>query len=339
MSKRVLVWLVVLLVFAGTPAPAATSNEYICARAPASIFEDVATSSQFKPFVDCMAYFRVMLGTSDTTYSPTDLVERWQMALFLQRLWSALAIVPLSGTSQSFTDIASLTPEAKTAINQTAQLSITTGVAPGRFGPTDPVPRWQMAVFLARFAKATGLNLPAPSAPGFVDTTDLSLEARNAISIVKTLGITTGTSANTFSPDDFVTREQMAAFLTRTLQATWFVAASDFSDTCAKDTDGVNICTGSGDYVGRVPIRWVHGWFVELPGDTAALGHSGTKVEFYLDRELQKATEVPVTLASAEYRNWEVPMPSGLTGSHQIEARFYSKGDLVTIYTVTVRFS
>jgi hypothetical protein len=131
----------------------------------------------------------------------------------------------------------------------------------------------------------------------------------------------------------------MAAFLVRTLQATWFLAASDFTVSCAKDSEGIDICTGRGEYAENVALRWVHGWFVELPGDTDALRHSRTKVEFYLDRELQAATESSVLVASAAYRNWQVLMPEGLTGDHQLEARFYSKGELVAIHTVTITFS
>jgi len=48
----------------------------------------------------------------------------------------------------------------------------------------------------------------------FTDVSDDSF-ARYDIGCIGALGITTGTSATTYSPDDTVTREQMASFMAR----------------------------------------------------------------------------------------------------------------------------
>jgi hypothetical protein len=337
--RRVLISLALVLVLVVPANAAGAVNEYICNAVPSSVFSDVPQNSPYKVFIDCMVYYGVASGTSPTTYSPAQTVERWQMALFLQNLWGALAIVPLSGSDQGFTDIGSLTSDAQVAVNQTAQLSVTSGVGPNLIGPFDPVPRWQMAIFLARFARATGLTLPAPTTSGFADIAGLSTEARNSISIVKTLGITTGTSATTFSPNNPVTRDQMAAFLIRTLQATWFIATTDFVDSCSENAEGVEICRGAGDYVESVPLRLVHGWFVELPGDTSGLDHPGTTVQLYIDGTLKPSTEVPVILSGAKYRNWEVLISGGLSGNHLVEARYYSEGVLTAVESATITFS
>lgn len=337
--RRVLIVIALVSVLLIPAARAGAVNEYICDGVPSSGFTDVAPGSPYNAYIDCLVYYGVTSGTSPYIYSPTQTVERWQMALFLQNLWRALAIVPLSGTSQGFTDIGSLTSAAQIAINQTAQQSVTTGVGPNLFGPFAPVARWQMATFLARFARATGLRLPTPIPSGFTDIAELSLEARNSISIVKTLGITTGTSATTFSPNDAVTREQMAAFLIRTLQATWFIATTDFVDSCAEDNEGVERCTGSSEYVADVTLRFVHGWFVELPGDTSGLDHPGTTVQLYIDGVLRTSTEIPIQLSGAKYRNWEVVVSGGLSGNHLIEARYFSEGVLTAVESTTITFS
>lgn len=337
--RRVVIPLALVLLLAIPASPAGAVNEYICEGVPSAGFTDVAPGGPYDAYIDCLVYYGITSGTGPSTYGPAQNVERWQMALFLQNVWKALAIVPLTGTDQGFTDLGSLSSTAQIAINQTAQESVTTGVTPNQFAPFLAVTRWQMAIFLARFARATGLRLPAPAASGFTDIAGLSVEARDSISIVKTLGITTGTSATTFSPNEVVTREQMAAFLIRTLQATWFIATTDFVDTCAEDAEGVERCTGSGEYVSGVPLRFVHGWFVELPGDTSGLDHPGTTVQLYIDGVLKISTEVAVSLSGAKYRNWEVVVSGGLSGSHLIEARFFSEGVLTAVESATVTFS
>ena len=51
--------------------------------------------------------------------------------------------------------------------------------------------------------------------PAFTDTSGLSAEIQAAITALASHGITAGTTATTFSPNDNVTREQMAMFLNR----------------------------------------------------------------------------------------------------------------------------
>jgi hypothetical protein len=334
--RKLVVWLAVCMLV--VPAlPASAVNEYLCDPATPSAFSDVPVSSPFTGFIDCLVFWEVTSGTSPTTFSPAAPVERWQMALFLSRLW-VLTTAPLTDSDQGFTDIASLTPEAQAAINQAAQLSITTGVAPGLYAPHEPVSRWQMAIFLSRFVRATRLVVPAPSTSGFVDIGGLSIEAQDSISIVKSLGITTGTSTTTYSPDDVVTREQMAAFLTRTLQATWSLAAGVFTDTCSTNSEGVELCTGSGIWWTGVPLRFLHTWYIELPADLSGIDHPGTTMQFSIDGVLQPAAEISVTLSGVRYRSWEVLIPGGLSGQHVLEARGLGEGILRFVDTVTVTF-
>jgi hypothetical protein len=110
-------------------------------------------------------------GTSLTTFTPNGTVPRWQMALFLTRLLTEVGITLPSGSSQGFTDIGSLDAATQTAINQLKQLGITQGTSSTTFTPSGIVPRWQMALFLARSVDAGGgspygitITTPAPSA-------------------------------------------------------------------------------------------------------------------------------------------------------------------------------
>lgn len=333
--RKPLVCVFVTLALLVPIAPAVAVNEYLCDGVPSSGFMDVG-SNPFEPFIDCLVWWDVTAGTGPTTFSPTAPVDRWQMAVFLMRLWSVTSSPP-SGPSQGFTDISTLSAEAQTAINQVAQLSITTGVAPGLYSPTTQVTRWQMAIFLSRFVYAAQFALPAPVPTEFTDIGGLSAEAQDAISMVKSLGITSGTSATTFSPNDVVTREQMAAFLVRTLQATFALSASAFTDSCTT-TDEVETCTGEGSWWTGVPLVFGHGWWRELPADTTSIDSPGTRVDLFIDGVLQTATAVRVQLSGVIVRTWFVNLPGGLAGTHSIEARYYNEGVLLFVDTVSLTF-
>ena len=96
---------------------------------------------------------------------------------------------------------------------------ITKGTTDTTFSPLDAVSRWQMALFLTRMADVSGATLPSGIDQGFADISGKSQEIKTAINQLKQLGITVGKTATTFAPDQYVTREEMALFLTRLLKA------------------------------------------------------------------------------------------------------------------------
>ena len=72
------------------------------------------------------------------------------MALFLTRLLVEVGVTLPSGASQGFNDISGFDAATQTAINQLRQLGISLGTTTTTFAPNLEVPRWQMALFLAR---------------------------------------------------------------------------------------------------------------------------------------------------------------------------------------------
>lgn len=120
--------------------------------------------------------------------------------------------------SAGFTDLAGLSSAARDAIDCLAEYGITQGATATTFAPWDDVPRWQMALFLARQADIHDIDMPSGSSVGFVDIDDLGTAAQRAINQLERLGIAEGTTATTFSPYEFVTRWQMALFITRLLE-------------------------------------------------------------------------------------------------------------------------
>lgn len=142
-------------------------------------------------------------------YCPDDRVTRGAMAAFLSR---ALDLPAVNGFDFADDDESVFEDD----IERLAAAGITQGCNPPantRFCPDAYVTRGQMAAFLAR-----GLNLPGSNAVDFVDDDDSLFE--NDIQAIAAEGITVGCNppANThFCPGDYVTRGQMAAFLSRAL--------------------------------------------------------------------------------------------------------------------------
>lgn len=89
-------------------------------------------------------------GVGGGRFDPAAPATRWQMALFLTRLHQRAGSTLPDGRNQGFTDIAGYPVATQIAINQLAQLGVTTGTTTTTFGPGLLVPRWQMALFLAR---------------------------------------------------------------------------------------------------------------------------------------------------------------------------------------------
>jgi len=215
------VFAMVIALLALPVAPANAAATAACpATTPSAGFTDIGgLSADAVDSINCIAFYNITKGTSATTYSPAANVARWQMALFLTRQATAHGVTLPSGADQGFTDLASLSAEATTAVNQLKQLAITTGTTATTYDPFGSVARWQMALFITRLVTAAGITLPSGADQGFTDLAGLSAAAVTAVNQLKQLAISTGTSATTFDPFANVSRWQMALFLARTLQA------------------------------------------------------------------------------------------------------------------------
>ncbi len=102
------------------------------------------------------------------------------------------------------------------AIDCIAYYGITQGTSAITYSPVMSVSREHMALFLTRLAGLVGIEMSSdPSGAGFEDIGELSAESQTAINQLADLGITQGTSATTYSPDDAVKRGHMALFISR----------------------------------------------------------------------------------------------------------------------------
>lgn len=161
-------------------------------------------------------------------------------ALIAETILKALPVQPAQPT---FADIAGLSEVFKTAINWAAENGITAGTSPTTFSPNEKCTRAQIVTFLWRMA-----DRPAPTQPAAF--TDLTQDwYADAVAWAAENGITTGTSADKFSPNQTCTRAQIVTFLYRYDQKfNPNAKQSALGGTSFRDVN-------AGDYYGA-PVAW-----------------------------------------------------------------------------------
>ncbi len=172
--------------------------------ASAGAFVDVDPEDYFADAVDWMVDQGITQGTSPSTFSPDDPVTRAQAAAFLHRFgfeWD--------GVDHPFTDVPSES-YYEDAVGWLMMRMITQGVSATEFGPDLILSRAQIATFLYRYAGEPEVS----ASSGFSDVPD-GMWFSDPIAWMVEQGITQGTSASTFSPEQTVTRAQFATFLWR----------------------------------------------------------------------------------------------------------------------------
>jgi hypothetical protein len=85
----------------------------------------------------------------------------------------------------------------------------------GRYEPARPVPRDQMATFIARLIERSGVSLPA-GRDAFPDDESSVHEA--SINALAAAGVVSGKADGRYAPAEHVTRAQMATFLVRAFE-------------------------------------------------------------------------------------------------------------------------
>ena len=148
----------------------------------------------------------VTSGATATTFAPNAGCTRGQMVTFL---WRANGSPEPKSTATSFTDVKSGAYYEK-AVAWAVENNVTTGTSATTFSPDATVTRGQSVTFQWRAAGA-------PAAEGTNAFADVSANAfyASAVQWAVNAGVTTGTSATTFSPNSDCTRAQIVTFLFR----------------------------------------------------------------------------------------------------------------------------
>ena len=173
-------------------------------------FVDVSGSDYFYEPVLWAVKKGITNGTDDTHFSPNSTCTRGQVVTFL---WRAAGSPAPSSTTNPFTDV-NASDYYYNAVLWAVGKNITKGISDTTFGPNDGCTRGQVVTFLHRFENAP---TPASSTNPFVDVSSSEYYYTPVLWAVGK-GITNGTDATHFSPDDTCTRGQIVTFLYRDMK-------------------------------------------------------------------------------------------------------------------------
>lgn len=193
--RRTAAALIVLCAFAASAGPAGA----------AAGFGDVPDNAFYTTPVQWMVDEGITNGTAPGCFSPDSPATRAEVAVFLHRL----AGEP-DGGSEPFTDVAAGRFYTE-AVAWMASSGVTTGTSPTTFSPDRLVTRAEVAAFMHRIA-----GEPDGGSEPFADVNPGDFFAEPVAWMVAE-GITTGTSATTFSPNRAVTRAEIATFMYRSV--------------------------------------------------------------------------------------------------------------------------
>ena len=170
------------------------------------LFIDVPGDAYYYDAVQWAAEKGITSGTSATTFSPYASCTRAQAVTFL---WRAAGSPTPKSSVMPFSDVAS-DAYYNDAVLWATENSITSGTSATTFTPDANCTRAQIVTFLWRAEEAFATDLENP----FVDVAS-DAYYRDAVLWATENGITSGTSATTFTPDANCTRAQIVTFLYR----------------------------------------------------------------------------------------------------------------------------
>ena len=168
-------------------------------------FDDVKPGAFYFDSVQWAVENGITNGTGKNTFSPNNVCSRYQIVMFL---WRA-AGQPEAKAAVSFADVkpGDIFYEA---VQWAVERGITKGTSSTIFSPFAPCTRGQIVTFLCRSAGS-------PKVSGACNFSDVSSGSfcHDAVIWASSEGITNGTSAGRFSPNEGCTRAQVVTFLYR----------------------------------------------------------------------------------------------------------------------------
>ncbi|MCM3711534.1 S-layer homology domain-containing protein [Sporosarcina luteola] len=172
-----------------------------------SKFSDVPPTKHFAEAVNELAERNVIGGYPDGTFKPGNPITRGQAAAIIAKL---IGLDTEKVKDPGFKDVTSANGYYK-AIAALAEKEIIGGYADGSYGPNEPIKRGQMASILVKAFDLPRYDIPEHENP-FKDVKQYVSHSPNIL-IIYRLGITTGTSSTTFSPNASITRGQAAKLM------------------------------------------------------------------------------------------------------------------------------
>ena len=281
------------------------------------VFEDVDENSFYYTPVYWALDNGITTGTSSTTFSPFNSCTRGEFVTFL---WRAAGCPKPEMEEDPFTDV----PSGKyytDAVLWAYENEITTGVGEGIFAPSAIVSRAQVVTFIWRYMECP--DAEEETCP-FSDVSSGSYYYEPVMWAAQN-GVTTGTSATKFSPNDVCSRAQVVTFLYRALDGQEVIedfnylaignsiTKHNYADYWWDNDRGMAASEDSKDYVHiikaylestgknvNMDVRNLLGWETISSGRTEAM----LVIEPYLYEDLDLVT-VQLGESAADLTTWE----------------------------------
>ncbi|NBC71929.1 S-layer homology domain-containing protein, partial [Paenibacillus sacheonensis] len=304
-----------------TATAVATSSLLILspsAGAAQSGFKDVSPSDYFYEAVTSLQARHVIEGYSDGTFKPYDKLTRAQAAKIIV---SALGLDTEKITDPGFKDVSKGNFYYK-YISALANRGIIEGFG-NKFSPNDTLTRAQMAKVIALAYKLQQSDTQQPS---FADVKQGDWFAKYVGALTEN-DITTGTTPTAFSPNDSITRGQMAALVFRSEERT-----ESRTTTISTITDDA-LVTSEGTYsLTDEQKKWINpSNLAALQGAVIILTATGNRIE-KMDRIELTAKGSASADSSNPYANHVVIDGHGA----KVEADITVNGDYVTLKNMTI---
>jgi hypothetical protein len=174
-------------------------------------FEDI-TQDFHHEAIECLTWWGLANGKTETTFDPTAEVTRGQAASTVARLMEAAGFEFDADPPNAFAD--DDTSVHANRIDQLVAAGVINGFDDGTFRPQDSVTRAQIASLLVRaYETVTGTELSGPDA--FDDDSGSGHE--DDINKAANEGWVNGVTETTFNPSGIAARDQLASFVARVL--------------------------------------------------------------------------------------------------------------------------
>ena len=201
MKRKIMTALGALLLACSLPLSGSAADK--------QLFKDVPPTKHFAQAVNELAERNIIGGYPDGTFKPSNSITRGQAAAIIAKI---IKLDTDNVKNPNFKDVSTANGYYK-AIAAMAEKGIIGGYGDGRYGPNDPIKRGQMASILVK-----AFDLPRD---GDIENPfkDVASSHTGNILIIYKLGITTGTTPSTFSPNAAITRGQAAKLIKATEDA------------------------------------------------------------------------------------------------------------------------
>ena len=173
-------------------------------------FADVPLDSAFYRFIETLLHHGITSGCGAGAYCPTSTTTREQMAAFVLTGAEGAGYRPRDCTTPVFGDVPAASPYCR-FIEELARRGVVSGCGGGLYCPGAPVTRAEVAVFVLR-TLAPELAPPDCGTPLFADVPASSPYCRWIEELARR-GVVAGCGGGNYCPDEAVTREQMAVFI------------------------------------------------------------------------------------------------------------------------------